>query len=64
MGASDALRDRVGLTLTGAEADLYDETAERLRLALGDQRNESDRAVGRSMPSDDVIEFARAAVTQ
>jgi predicted ATPase/class 3 adenylate cyclase len=64
MGASDALRDRVGLTLTGAEADLYDETAERLRLALGDQRYDSDQAKGRSMPSDDVIDFARAAVTQ
>lgn len=58
MGASDALRKRVGLTLMGAEAQLHGETVQELRRALGEKAYETALAQGRTMSLDRAVEYA------
>jgi phage portal protein BeeE len=64
VGASDVLRERVGLTLTGAEAELHQETMRKLQQALGEERYESVRAEGQSMSLDDAVEYAQQAIAR
>jgi hypothetical protein len=64
VGASDVLRERVGLTLTGAESELHQETMSKLQQALGEERYESVRAEGRSMSLDNAFECAQQAIAR
>jgi predicted ATPase len=64
IGASDALRERIGLTLTGAEAELHQETVTTLQQTLGGERCESVRAEGRSMSLDDAVANAEQAIAR
>jgi tetratricopeptide (TPR) repeat protein len=64
IGASDALRERIGLTLTGAEAELYQETMTKLQQALGGERYESVRAEGRSMSLDAAVADAQQTIAR
>jgi len=56
--ASDALIERVELSLTGVEAQLHRETKAELRTALGCSRYEAVHSKGRGMSSDDAVQYA------
>ena len=58
VGVSDALSERVGLSLTGVEAELHSSTVESLHGLLLDEAFESRLAEGRGMSVDEGVEFA------
>jgi predicted ATPase len=58
LGAADALRERVGLALTGAEADLHRETIAQLRGAVGGERYDALHSDGRTMSGGDAVQYA------
>jgi tetratricopeptide (TPR) repeat protein len=57
LGATDALGERIGLVLSGAEAELHDETVAKVQQALG-PRYEAAFADGRAMSLDDAVALA------
>ena len=62
LGGAATAWERLSLSLTGAEADLYRETVEELHTTLGRERYEAAFAEGQAMALEDAIEYALEAL--
>jgi tetratricopeptide (TPR) repeat protein len=58
LGAAEALRDSLGVSLAPAERETHDETAAALRQALGDEQFNAVWRLGRELALDEAIAFA------
>jgi hypothetical protein len=62
LAAADALRARSELTLSGAEARLYEETTHKLACALGAVSFADGVTEGQSLSLDEAVEYALASI--
>ena len=64
LGATDAMRESVGMVLSGAEADLVDATRLELGDVLGQNLFQTPLVAGRRLSPDETIEHALAVLSK
>jgi len=58
IGAAEAVRDALGIPLSGSEAEMHLRAISVIRAALGDDRFQAAMAAGRRLPLADAVAFA------